>query len=53
MKKIYYWAPCLTKVGTYKATINSAISLSKFSKENISVKIINTCGEWNSKRKII
>lgn len=52
MKKIYYWAPCLTKVGTYKATINSAISLSKFSKENISVKIINTCGEWNSKRKL-
>ena len=38
MKKICYWAPCLDKVGTYKAVVNSALSLSKYSKnydENI------------------
>ena len=47
MKKIYYWSPCLNKVGTYKSTINSAISLSRYSKKNYQIKIINTCGEWN------
>ena len=47
MKKIYYWSPCLNKVGTYKSTINSAISLSRYSKKNYQIKIINTCGQWN------
>ena len=47
MKKIYNWSPCLNKVGTYKSTINSAISLSRYSKKNYQIKIINTCGEWN------
>ena len=40
MKKIYYWSPCLTKVGTYKSTINSAISLAKYSKNNYQIKIL-------------
>lgn len=44
-KKIYYWSPCLTKVGTIKSTLNSAISLSKYSK-NYEVKILNVFGEW-------
>ena len=48
MKKIYYWSPCLTKVGTYTSTINSAISLSNYSKKNYQIKIINVCGEWNN-----
>jgi len=48
MKKlIYYWSPCLNKVATVKATINSALSLSKYSKD-YDVKIINVCGEWNN-----
>jgi len=32
VKKILYWAPCLNKVGTYYSTINSAISIEKYSK---------------------
>ena len=52
MKKIYYWSPCLTKVGTYKSTINSAISLAKYSKNNYQIKIINACGEWNDCREL-
>ena len=48
MKKIYYWSPCLTKVGTYTSTLNSAISLSNYSKKNYQIKIINVCGEWNN-----
>tara|TARA_B100000902_G_C27294809_1_gene909279 strand:+ start:64 stop:1212 length:1149 start_codon:yes stop_codon:yes gene_type:complete len=46
MKKlIYYWSPCLTKVGTVKSTLNSAISVAKYSKE-YEVKILDVFGEW-------
>lgn len=47
MKKIYYWSPCLNPVGTVKSTLNSAISLSKYSKF-YKVKIINVFGEWSN-----
>ena len=45
-KSIYYWSPCLTNIATVKATINSAVSLTKYSNE-YDVKIINVCGEWS------
>ena len=51
MKKIYYWSPCLEKVGTYKSTVNSAISLAKYSNNTSSIKVINVCGEWDNERK--
>ena len=44
-KTIYYWSPFLTKVGTVKSTLNSAISLAKFSND-YNVIIINIFGEW-------
>ena len=47
MKSVFYWSPCLSEVGTVKSTLNSAISLSKYSKDQFKVKIINTCGEWD------
>lgn len=50
MKKICYWSPCLDKVGTYKAVVNSALSLSKYSKNSIQVYIINACGEWDDEK---
>jgi len=49
MKEVYYWSPCLSKVGTTSSTINSAIGLSKYGK--YSVKIINSCGEWDLYKK--
>ncbi len=49
MKEIYYWSPCLTKVGTVSSTVNSAIGLSKYG--NYKVTIINACGEWDSYKK--
>ena len=53
-EKIYFWSPCLSKnVGTYKSTINSAISLSKYSKGNYSVKVINVCGEWDDEKELL
>ena len=53
MQKIYYWSPCLTKVGTHRSTINSAISLAKYSDKNFKVSIINTCGEWSQSEKLL
>jgi len=52
MKTIFYWSPCLTKVGTIKSTVNSAIGVSRYSNEKYKVKIINTCGEWDAYSEI-
>ena len=52
MKSVFYWSPCLEKVGTYKSTINSALSLGKYSSKNINVNIINVCGEWNKEKDL-
>ena len=53
MKTVFYWSPCLNKVGTYKSTINSAISLAKYSKKKREIKIINSCGEWNEQKNFL
>lgn len=45
--KIYYWAPCLNRVGTFYSAINSSISLKKYSKNKYEPIIINSCGEWD------
>lgn len=50
MNNIYYWSPCLTKVGTYKSTINSAMSMTRYHNKRFKVKIINACGEWDDER---
>ena len=52
-KKIFYWAPCLNKVGTYYSTINSAISIEKYSKGSFKPVIINVCGEWNESEDLL
>ena len=46
-KKIYYWSPCLNKVGTVISTKNSAISIAKYKKNEFDAKLINACGEWD------
>ncbi len=51
-KSVVYWSPCLTKVGTVKSTLNSAISLAKYSR-NYEVTIINVFGEWSSYKKYL
>ena len=52
MKTVFYWSPCLSKVGTVKSTVNSALSLSKYAKGKYKVKIINSCGEWDEYSEI-
>tara|TARA_Y100000590_G_C15736691_1_gene1018778 strand:+ start:3574 stop:4725 length:1152 start_codon:yes stop_codon:yes gene_type:complete len=47
LKKIFYWSPCLTKVGTVISAKNSAISLAMYKKSDYEVSIINACGEWD------
>ena len=51
-KTIYYWSPCLTKVATIKATMNSAISLARYT-DLYDVKIINVCGEWTENKNYL
>ena len=46
-KKIFYWSPCLTPVGTVKSTINSAASLVEYGEDRFQVILINACGEWD------
>ena len=46
-KKVFYWSPCLNKVGTVISTKNSAIALAKYKKDIYNVSVINVCGEWN------
>ena len=52
MKKIYYWSPCLSNVGTVKSTINSCLALSRYNKNNSEIVIINSCGEWDNHLEI-
>ena len=51
-KSILYWSPCLNPVGTVKSTINSAIAVSRYSKDKFNVQLINTCGEWSGYENI-
>lgn len=51
-KKVYYWAPFIDKVATVKSIINSASSLSKYSKKYEAI-IINALGEWDEYEDIL
>ena len=48
-KSIYYWSPCLTKVGIKSTLI--IISVAKYSKE-YEVKILDVFGEWTPIKNI-
>lgn len=48
--KVYYWTPYMEKVGTIKATINSAIALKK---RGYDVKIYKTYREWEGYEDIL
>lgn len=49
----YYWCPFLSEVATVKAVLNSAHSLTKYSKGNLKPHIINSVGEWTKFEKEI
>ena len=47
-KKIIYWSPHLTHIGTINSVINSAKSLVKFSNKKYKVCLLNLFGEWSN-----
>jgi glycosyltransferase involved in cell wall biosynthesis len=51
-KKVFYWSPCLSNIGTVKSSINSTIGLNKYFHRKYEVCIINACGEWSKYKKI-
>ena len=51
MIDVYYWAPCIDKVATIKAVINSSLGLKTFFSKNTKTLIINSIGEWNNYKK--
>jgi hypothetical protein len=52
-KKIFYWSPFFSDIATIKAVLNSAVSISKFSKNNLRPTLINVIGEWDEYKEII
>ena len=52
-KKIFYWSPFFSDIATIKAVLNSAISISKFSRNNFRPTLINVIGEWDEYEKAI
>ena len=52
MKKVFYWSPYLSNVATINNVINSAISLTKYSR-NYAVSFIDVIGEWVNSEKIL
>ena len=53
MKSIFYWSPCLSNIGTINSTLNSAVGLKKYFKNNYNVIVINVCGEWDDYKEYL
>ena len=47
-KKIFYWSPFFSKVGTVTSVINSAKALQRYSNKKYEVCIIDSIGEWQT-----
>jgi glycosyltransferase involved in cell wall biosynthesis len=52
-KKIYFWSPYNSKVGTVNSVLNSARSINKYSKNFLNPYLIDTTGEWDQLNKEI
>ena len=52
-KKIFYWSPFFSNIATIKAVLNSAISINKFSRDDLKPILINVIGEWDEFENII
>ena len=51
-KKILYWSPHLTNIGTINSVINSIKSLETFSKNKFNMSILNLFGEWSENEEL-
>ena len=50
---IFYWSPHISKVATVSSVIRSAESLVKYSKDEVTVSMIDATGEWEEYDKKI
>ena len=48
MKKIFFWAPFNSNIGTIKSVINSVKSIKKYSGKKIKPVLIDATNEWKS-----
>jgi glycosyltransferase involved in cell wall biosynthesis len=48
MKKIFFWSPYNTNIGTINSVLNSIQSIKKFSKNKYEPYLINSIGEWSN-----
>ena len=46
MKKIFFWAPFNSNIGTIKSVINSVKSIKKYSGKKIKPVLIDATNEW-------
>ena len=46
MKKIYFWSPHNSNIGTINSVINSITSIGKFSKKDYRTYLIDSTNEW-------
>ena len=52
-KKIIYWSPHLTNIGTINSILNSAKSIKLFSKDKFDVEILELFGEWSNHKEFL
>ena len=48
MKKIYFWAPYNSKIGTINSVINSIRSIKKYASKDIKPYLLDTTSEWKN-----
>ncbi len=51
--KIFYWCPFIGNVATINAVLNSIKSINKYSNNFMKTYLINSVGEWDSKKEAI
>ena len=51
--KIFYWCPFIGNVATINAVLNSIKSINRYSNNIMKTYLINSVGEWDSKKETI
>ena len=52
MKKIYFWSPYNSKIGTINSVLNTVLSIKKFSKDKLKPYLIDSTNEWKKYQNI-
>ena len=52
IKKIFFWSPHNSNIGTVNSVVNSVKSIKKFSKNTYKPYLVDTTGEWSNYEEI-